>query len=798
MHREYVDVNIMKFGILGIRIIEGCAASIRKVLKENTTYLLTSDYMEVDNDLILTPVDKRTDSNAQSELYDVRFKNGHTLHVNVSAIVGKNGDGKSTLVEALIAILNNFAVSCGYLNDQESLQYIPGLNAILYYELDSVVYAIKSYDGGLAWYRGGVKIDDVSQCEGDYEKKKLLKEKHLNELLYTMVINYSLYGYNSERTPWIESLFHKNDAYQTPVVINPMRTKGNIDVNREDFLSRQRLMSLFTVANKDMSPKDIEESRKVSDTETAIGYAFSLERKSKFFSKTIEEYFLNARTSNSIWQEASQYDRNNNPMTEESIEKLLRFSERLYTVMRSVPALYDYALEANKTWAQNTNTDLFYYIYLAQYWILKDQHLKSRYYSQLNRYLKFLRPKFKRKLNYAQMYRMVLVIAIWHIVTADKRFNMYNANLNNVIRNQDKPKNKAMLYIVYKLISIMETYSGMIGYNYLSDGKFSCMDHGWLDENTLGQLATDIDKIYNTHDYRTLKLWQTINYLGRTDDVYGAKECTLKGISDYNYYITFDELSAALQDVGRDITSFLPCPIFVGDIILNNGKDNYPLGTLSSGMTQRLNSVGSFIYHLRNLDDEQKADDMISYNNLVAIFEEVELYFHPEYQKSYLKYLLDQIKHSNQTRFENLHIIFVTHSPFILSDVLRDNILCMKDGVPERKVPFLTFAANIHDMLRLPFFMENGTIGDYSQHIINRIVTQLKLHDGSLNDNPALLKEERLDEGYILDLIHTIDEPLVRTSLLNEHARVFKKQRSVEDKIRELEAEIKRLEKLKN
>lgn len=786
----------MAFRILGVRILEGCAANIRKVLKENTSYLLTSDYTENTSDLILSSVDKKNDSVAQSELYDIHFKNGHTLHVSVSAIVGKNGDGKSTLVEVMISILNNFAVSCGYLKDQKSLQYISGLNAILYYELDSVVYAIKSFDEGLAWYRGGVKIEDISQCQSDLEKKKLLKEKHLKELLYTMVINYSLYGYNSERTPWIENLFHKNDAYQTPVVINPMRTKGNIDVNREDFLSRQRLMTLFTVTDKDMSQKDIEESRKVSETEIAIGYAFSLEEKSKFFKKTIDEYFLKARATTVSWYEAKDFNKYKNLITNECMDMVCAFVERLGSTMADYYALFQYATRANDGWVQNTNTELFHYVSLVQARIANDKRLADVYRTKL-RHLRSLKPRDKSKLNYTQMYRLMLIVSIWQIITADDRFNMRHADLNRVISEEQIPRNRAMLYILYKLISIMETYSGMISFSYLSDDKFSCMYHGWIDDNTLGRLAADIDNIYNTHDYRTLKLWQTINYLGREDDIYGADVCTLNGIMEYSHYISFDELRKALPDVGKDITSYLPCPIFVGDIILNNGKENYPLGTLSSGMTQRLNSVGSFVYHLRNLDDEQKADDMISYNNLVAIFEEVELYFHPEYQKSYLRYLLNQIRHSNQSRFENLHIIFVTHSPFILSDVPRTDILCIKDGVPERKVPFLTFAANIHDILRQPFFMENGTIGDYSQYTINRIVAQMKLQEGSSNEDSTQIADEKLDEKYILELIRLIDEPLIRNSLLKEHDRVFKKQVSIDEKIDILKAEIERLETLK-
>lgn len=785
----------MAFRLLGIRILERCDASIRKILKENTTYLLTSDYIEDADDTILKPNGSKNSNKACSELYDIHFKNGHTLHVGVSAIVGKNGDGKSTIVEVIIAILNNFAISVGFLNDQESLLYISGLNAVLYYEFDSAVYAIKSYDGGLAWFRDGIKVEDISMAESDLDKKKTLKKNHLNELLYTLVINYSLYGYNSERAPWIESLFHKNDAYQTPVVINPMRTKGNIDVNREEFLSRQRLMSLFTVADKGMSKEDIAESRKVSDTEYAIGYAFTLEKKSKFFSKTIDEFFLKARAVNSTWYEAKDFNKYNNPITGECMDRICLLVERLGSAMADYPALFNYALNSNTGWIQNSNTELFHYVSLVQDQIAKHKNLANVYRQKL-RHLRILKPRDKSKLNYAQMYRLMLVITIWQIITSDDRFNMEGADLNRVI-SETNPRNNAMLYVVYKIISIMGTYSGMTGFYYLTDEKFNCIREGWIDKNTVGQIEADINGIYSTHDYRTLKLWQTINYLGRQDDDYGSKECDLKGITQYDRYISFDDLRGALPEVDRDITMYLPCPIFVGDIILNNGDDNYPLGTLSSGMIQRLNSVGSFIYHLRNLDDEQKAEDMISYNNLVAIFEEVELYFHPEYQKSYLRYLLNQIEHSNQCRFENLHIIFVTHSPFILSDVLRNNILCLRDGVSERKVPFLTFAANIHDMLRQPFFMENGTIGDYSQHSINRVITQLKLNDDSLKEEEKPKTTERMEESYILDLIRTIDEPLIRCSLMNEHSRIFKKQHSIDDKIRRLREEIERLENLK-
>lgn len=55
-----------------------------------------------------------------------------------------------------------------------------------------------------------------------------------HDFFYTFVSNYSLYAYNSlelnkeytdDNQCWIEKIFHKNDGYQTPIVLNPYRKK---------------------------------------------------------------------------------------------------------------------------------------------------------------------------------------------------------------------------------------------------------------------------------------------------------------------------------------------------------------------------------------------------------------------------------------------------------------------------------------------------------------------------------------------------------------------------------------------
>ena len=54
----------------------------------------------------------------------------------------------------------------------------------------------------------------------------------------------------SEGYSWLSGVFHKNDGFQTPIVISPKRDYGMIDINNENDLSEERLLSLLFVEDK--------------------------------------------------------------------------------------------------------------------------------------------------------------------------------------------------------------------------------------------------------------------------------------------------------------------------------------------------------------------------------------------------------------------------------------------------------------------------------------------------------------------------------------------------------------------
>lgn len=188
------------FRIIGLRILKACDHHIHKVLKKDTTYFFFSGYKDAGKDFI-ERVDSEVNS-VPSDLYDVIMVNGHKVNVEISAIVGKNGDGKSTILEVMLRVLNNFAVAHGFVSIHDSLRAISGVAACLYYEYEGDIYTIKCVPSikkgnllkGVYWYKGQTRVDKFSEVSKG-QKVELLKQ-HENLLFFSLIINYSLYAYN--------------------------------------------------------------------------------------------------------------------------------------------------------------------------------------------------------------------------------------------------------------------------------------------------------------------------------------------------------------------------------------------------------------------------------------------------------------------------------------------------------------------------------------------------------------------------------------------------------------------------
>ena len=788
------------FKIIGIRIHEGCDPNIRKVLKEESSYFIYNNYEDDYSN------DKNSKSskwigikhrNAAAEIippdnfYDLKDnKNG--LNISVSAIVGKNGSGKSSLIEIAIRILNNFAITAGFIKDQSSLIKVKGLKATLFYSIDKTIYYI-GCDGEVCTWRLGNTTINIQNTNA---KRNLLS--HSKEVFYTIITNYSMFAYNSlnfqnedmgvqeDGESWIASLFHKNDGYQTPIVLNPMRTKGNFDVNKEKDLTTQRLLALFTDAGNE----------KTFMAQNALGYVFSLEKKSKLYSITMESFFKKTQGKKVI--DDSFY----NPKKEYELYDLLTldydfWNELELCIEKNTPLFYKAATMISH--GDPNKTDLTLYLTnLIDY--CKRNESDIRINGGMNRKVlpkiinvKELINEYCPLINCLQLQRLILITSIWDCW---RKKQLIDKSLSDVIvSGNNNAHHHAMLYLVYKTISIFETYknhyfnSDVTENNaYLFDPRNNYYSNAYLFDpsneykSNRNRISVEFNKLYDSlskeKSFETLKLRQTMNYLK-----YGSEQSIIttadkQEICGYDNYLSFEQLLQKTNEIKTKDSSLktielLPPPIFVGDILFSingtfnkyqnlnsielkkalNGKkdDVFTLKQKSSGEQQLLFSIGTLIYHLRNLNSSTNQNDNISYSNVSIILDEVELYFHPEYQRKYINYLLESIAHAGLYRIKNVNICCITHSPFILSDIPKNNVLFLDNGNSVRTMQEDTFGANIHTILQNGFFLESLPIGEFAKKKINELFELL--HKGTI-------------EKDTYNLIRLVSEPVLKSQLL--------------------------------
>lgn len=541
------------FQLLALKVLDDCAACAHKVLASGQLYLFCNNYAEdKSNQFTLRRIKER--SAVEDTLYTDELSG---THISVNAIVGKNGDGKSSIVELLIRVLNNFACCYGFRNDQESLCYNISVSSILYYEVDNNVYAIYCPIGGdefingkprVKWYKDGKCIsDDMPQDDESGEgRKKWLKQNHVDDLFYGMVINYSIYSYNSRvlgvenegPASWIDALFHKNDSYQTPIVLNPMRTDGNIDINREESLAHQRLMVIYTMAGSDTSQLMVGEDKE------AIGYSFSLEKESKLLKNTIAEYFKRNHQQDFPWATLEHYIERKDRLTETEKEALNNicshfsaFWEEFQVLLEQNTKFKDYIerLSQNDEMERSNPSDLNKYLRFIFEWMRNANHPR---FQAIGKHLWWFIVRKFEWMNYAEFYRMVMVLVVWKQLRTD--FDVIDCSIDEAIDKRNDPKYAAKLYICYKVIEILRTYLPYYRRSYISDESYEMLFNPISANVSFGRMESDINEILSKKDYTTLKLRQTINYLKyQKDEYFGAERNQING----NMYLAhFDRL----------------------------------------------------------------------------------------------------------------------------------------------------------------------------------------------------------------------------------------------------------------
>ncbi|GAA5018427.1 hypothetical protein GCM10025794_06130 [Massilia kyonggiensis] len=106
--------------------------------------------------------------------------------------------------------------------------------------------------------------------------------------------------------------------------------------------------------------------------------------------------------------------------------------------------------------------------------------------------------------------------------------------------------------------------------------------------------------------------------------------------------------------------------------------------------------------------------------NAVILIDEHETGLHPEWQRRYLKELIDFIGRENKLP-TTVQVLLSTHSPFVVSD-LPAQLVNIVDPAPGARQE--TFAANLLDLLLSPVFMDKST-GEFAASKIRELLASV-------------------------------------------------------------------------
>jgi len=203
-------------------------------------------------------IEKRLKDNCELIIKDRQKEYFHVFpeNINVAAIVGKNGSGKSSVSKIIF-----FLIAHRYFNNPNYRDSSAPARLLKNTLLDSTELILILYDNGfkkitfrhyvldyeeagLRYLTGGPdSIININSCENILELQQ-------NEIsFFSIHINYQIdTWFDWVGDDWVRNLYHRVDGYLMPLLLEPYKghRKQIIDIDNLEFLTTQKIFNFYS------------------------------------------------------------------------------------------------------------------------------------------------------------------------------------------------------------------------------------------------------------------------------------------------------------------------------------------------------------------------------------------------------------------------------------------------------------------------------------------------------------------------------------------------------------------------